>query len=176
MEDGNTYVDTNACADEPCDLYRFYDAGGRLLYVGISKQLPVRWRNHGQFKSWWPDVARATIEHYESRDAAAEAEIRAIVTERPAYNVKDAPKPPPAYVRASAPEAVDYPTHLGVAEAAKLLRVSPDTVRRWERSGVLVPALRLPKSGHRRYDRAEVVALQRALDDPSQGVERTATA
>lgn len=47
------------------------------------------------------------------------------------------------------------------AEAAKILGVSPSTVRRYEESGLLVPR-RLLGSGHRRYRRAEVEALRNA--------------
>lgn len=44
-----------------------------------------------------------------------------------------------------------------VGEAAKLLGVSTDTVKRWEKAG-RISSVRTP-TGHRRFDRAEVLAL-----------------
>jgi hypothetical protein len=34
-------------------LYRMYDAGGDLLYVGISRSLVERWRTHRREAAWW---------------------------------------------------------------------------------------------------------------------------
>ncbi|AOD20236.1 hypothetical protein IM25_00115 [Rhodococcus sp. p52] len=44
-----------------------------------------------------------------------------------------------------------------VGEAAKLLGVSVDTVKRWEKAG-RISSVRTP-TGHRRFDRDEVLAL-----------------
>jgi excisionase family DNA binding protein len=52
-------------------------------------------------------------------------------------------------------------------EVAREFNVSPATVRRWEKSGVLPPTRRLPGSGHRRYSRADVEALKAKLNDQS---------
>ncbi|MCV7230720.1 MerR family DNA-binding transcriptional regulator [Mycolicibacterium komossense] len=46
---------------------------------------------------------------------------------------------------------------LSVGEAASLLGVSADTLRRWEKAG-RITSLRTPV-GHRRYNRADVEAL-----------------
>lgn len=69
-------------------LYRLYDAAGRLLYIGITKAPTTRWQQHGREKadSWWPDVARKTIEWFDSRPEAEAAEYAAIRTEGPPYN------------------------------------------------------------------------------------------
>jgi excisionase family DNA binding protein len=48
-------------------------------------------------------------------------------------------------------------------EVADLLGVSPATVRRWEEREILRPSRRLPGSGHRRYRRADVDALQEQI-------------
>lgn len=71
----------------PTTLYRFYDTDDRLLYVGISERGPERWRAHRKEKPWWTEVARTTTEHYDTRQAALDAERAAIITEQPAYNV-----------------------------------------------------------------------------------------
>ena len=52
--------------------------------------------------------------------------------------------------------------NLRVHDAAELLDVSDDTVRRWSDAGVL-PVRRLP-SGHRRFDAGEVLRLKRRID------------
>lgn len=78
--------------DDLTALYRFFDADGRLLYVGISDNIRSRWGHHRNHKSWWPDVARATVELFDTWGAAAEAEDLAIKTEDPLYNVTGRPR------------------------------------------------------------------------------------
>ena len=68
-------------------LYRFFGAGDELLYVGITARGRGRWHQHNADKAWWPDVARATVEHYPTRDDALTAERDAIIAERPRHNV-----------------------------------------------------------------------------------------
>lgn len=79
--------DRTASESAPCDLYRFYDADGALLYVGISLHAAKRASEHRKDKPWWGDVARMEIEHFASRRQALEAEEAAIKDERPRYNV-----------------------------------------------------------------------------------------
>lgn len=67
-------------------LYRFFDEGDRLLYVGISSVGPGRWKEHEKNRPWWRDVAHATIEHYADRGIAMEAEQTAIRSEHPLHN------------------------------------------------------------------------------------------
>jgi hypothetical protein len=45
---------------QPTTLYRFYDASGRLLYVGIAGNPGRRFAQHGRDKSWWSQVASST--------------------------------------------------------------------------------------------------------------------
>lgn len=68
-------------------LYRFYDADGVLLYVGISKHWPERLTQHRRDKVWWTEVARIDLEPFPTREAVLEAERAAIIAERPRYNV-----------------------------------------------------------------------------------------
>ena len=49
------------------------------------------------------------------------------------------------------------PRH-SIGEAARLVGVSTDTLRRWEREGVFTPG-RTP-AGHRRYSDADISTLQ----------------
>lgn len=68
-------------------LYRFYDGAGDLLYVGISVRPWSRWKQHKGQKDWAEDVATSTMEWFDTRKAALNAEREAIVTEEPRYNV-----------------------------------------------------------------------------------------
>lgn len=72
-------------------LYRLYDTEDRLLYVGISVNPDMRWRQHANDKLWWSTVSRKEVEWFETRPEACEAEVRAIQSEQPLYNVADAP-------------------------------------------------------------------------------------
>lgn len=68
-------------------LYRFYDAEGVLLYVGITMNPAQRWKDHSKEKPWWVDVAHITLEDHSDREAVELAERAAIRRERPRYNV-----------------------------------------------------------------------------------------
>ena len=68
-------------------LYRFFDADGALLYIGITNCLPRRFERHEGEKPWFAHVARVTVEHHPDRDAALVAERIAIQQEKPRYNV-----------------------------------------------------------------------------------------
>lgn len=67
-------------------LYRFFGAGGTLLYIGITNSIPTRLKAHNRDKPWWLGVSRIEVEHYPSRQAVLEAERRAIIAEKPLYN------------------------------------------------------------------------------------------
>lgn len=67
-------------------LYRFFDADGELLYVGITHRLNERLSAHKKTKAW-DEVAQIKLEHYPDRLEAELAEIRAIREESPAWNV-----------------------------------------------------------------------------------------
>lgn len=67
-------------------LYRFFDASGDLLYIGITLNPAGRWKQHREDKPWWEEVADITIETYPDRPSVLEAERKAIITERPRYN------------------------------------------------------------------------------------------
>ena len=79
-------------------LYRFFDADGRLLYVGVSGNTESRWRQHAESKPWWPDVAEKTTEWLDSRPDALDAERAAIRTEKPLYNHQNAVSPILAHI------------------------------------------------------------------------------
>jgi predicted GIY-YIG superfamily endonuclease len=67
-------------------LYRFFNADGALLYVGITHRLNERLSAHKKQKAW-DEVAQITLQHYPTRELAADAEVKAIQTENPHWNV-----------------------------------------------------------------------------------------
>jgi hypothetical protein len=69
------------------ELYRHFDASGRLLYVGIARDTMVRLGSHRLQSSWYDRVARVEIERFPTRSAALKAEAKAIRTENPECNV-----------------------------------------------------------------------------------------
>ena len=73
--------------DSTTDLYRYFDAEGRLLYVGISFSAIARAAQHREDKGWWQDVARMHVEHLPTRSEAVAAERQAIQSEQPLHNV-----------------------------------------------------------------------------------------
>ena len=62
--------------------------------------------------------------------------------------------------------------YLTVGEAAEILGVSKDTLRRWDRSGKL-PAHRHPITGYRLYARHDLEALLDSVPDADARSERT---
>lgn len=75
-------------------LYRFYDRGGCLLYVGLTGRPRSRWKEHSETQPWWPEVATATVEHFASVEDLSAAEVAAIREEMPKHNVAhQKPKP-----------------------------------------------------------------------------------
>lgn len=71
----------------PTALYRLYDAGSALLYIGRSINPKRRWKEHRKEMPWWPEVARKDVEWLrEAGTDAWRAEFYAIRTENPRYN------------------------------------------------------------------------------------------
>lgn len=89
VPDGIELCDACALKDFPAAavVYRMYDHAGRLLYVGCTTNLLNRIRAHITGSRWWPTVARWTYEPYAEQIEAFNAEARAIVAERPFFNV-----------------------------------------------------------------------------------------
>lgn len=74
-------------APNPTTVYRLYDAARVLLYVGIGGNPGRRFQQHRGNKTWWGDVASATLEHHPTREAALNAEADAIRDENPRHNI-----------------------------------------------------------------------------------------
>lgn len=68
-------------------MYRVFDETGRLIYVGQSKNLPNRVREHRSQSWWWePLVTRVQVELHPTAEAAKAAEKTAIQEETPVFN------------------------------------------------------------------------------------------
>jgi hypothetical protein len=78
---------------EMTDLYRHYDDQGKLLYVGVSKSTLIRLGRHEANAHWYERISQIKIEKHPSREAALEAERKAIQTENPLCNIQRRPVP-----------------------------------------------------------------------------------
>jgi len=67
-------------------VYRHFDADGRLLYIGCSHDPLYRFMGHKSASSWAHEVANISVQWFDDREAALEAERKAIMTDRPAHN------------------------------------------------------------------------------------------
>ena len=80
-------------------LYRFYDPGGVLLYVGITDDVARRLRQHARNKAWFAQVQYQAVTWYGSEWSARQAEKQAIHREAPRYNIAGAIEPPRAVTK-----------------------------------------------------------------------------
>jgi hypothetical protein len=79
---------TGASKKSLTTLYRLFSAENTLLYVGISSRVEQRFFCQHLFeKDWWREVERSTFEHFDYREHAEAAEVKAIETEVPVYNI-----------------------------------------------------------------------------------------
>ncbi|MFE2710592.1 GIY-YIG nuclease family protein [Streptomyces mirabilis] len=128
-----------SAATERTALYRFFDANGALLYVGITKNFGQRWVSHAKKKPWWPKVQRHTAEWFDTRREAEAAEKQAVVSEGPKYNLVHKPRTPRAPVLRPTPPVkvladpgADY---WDIADVAAHWNVAPQSVRTYRSRG-----------------------------------------
>lgn len=67
-------------------LYRYYNSDDELLYVGITGGGSKRQAQHSRKSAWFSEVKYAHFEHFDTRDEASQAELRAIYIEQPKHN------------------------------------------------------------------------------------------
>lgn len=68
-------------------LYRIYNKEGALLYVGATTNPSLRFNYHAQNRLWWGEASEIKLQHCGSVDELAEAELTAIQTEKPKFNL-----------------------------------------------------------------------------------------
>lgn len=69
-------------------LYRAFDSQGDLLYVGITFSVGNRMSGHAKTSEWWDFFSYMTVErNFSTREELVDAEERAILMERPRFNV-----------------------------------------------------------------------------------------
>jgi hypothetical protein len=145
-------------SEQPAAIYRLYDAGGQLLYIGSSHQPAVRQQEHRK-KPWGGEIARREDRWYRNRAVAYAEETAAIQAELPKYNLTDNPAALPSepddaseeVQRVSdALEAVD-----GIADLEERVRA---------RNQVLALQAQRVKDWH--AERRDLVLAMRAEDPP----------
>lgn len=67
-------------------VYQLRSETGELLYVGHSRWLKTRIRQHRNRKTWWPEVARIQSEEFTGETEARLREQEIWVAEQPKYN------------------------------------------------------------------------------------------
>lgn len=72
-------------------VYRCWDAGGQLLYIGMTNSWRQRAYHHRRDTPWWSAVTRVTFAHYPNRAMAIEQERTAIWTENAVHNQQRIP-------------------------------------------------------------------------------------
>ncbi len=69
-------------------VYRAYDKGGELLYVGCSIDIKTRIMAHKRTSEWHNYMDRISLRFYHSNVIASLEERHAIRTENPKFNIK----------------------------------------------------------------------------------------
>lgn len=74
---------------EPATVYIARDAGGSVLYVGVTGRNIRRLHAHQKASGWWRDAATIELEHYPTREIG-EARERILIRQLdPPHNVAD---------------------------------------------------------------------------------------
>ena len=116
------------------NLYRHFDSGGALLYVGVSLSAVGRLASHQRQSGWAPDIARVEIETLPDRASALRAEKEAIANESPQFNIMHQAKRPLVANDTSGGKTLVEKIQLSrlpLKDLAKLAEVDYQTMRRW---------------------------------------------
>jgi excinuclease UvrABC nuclease subunit len=113
-------------ADKRTYVYRLFDNEGRLIYVGCSHDPESRIYMH-RHKAWWaPQIDRIKLKVFPDRQAAIEAEAKAIKEENPRWNINHRSYGQPHWTMELA-EQFKTPYRLARIERAKRYLAALDT-------------------------------------------------
>jgi predicted GIY-YIG superfamily endonuclease len=91
----------------PTSVYRYLDADGVLIYVGITNRGVQRQGEHNTHAKWWRFVRSQDVEHYDDRETALRRERHLIEKHQPPFNVvhnAEHPRRLAAYLKHADPE------------------------------------------------------------------------
>lgn len=111
-------------------LYRWWDNQGRLLYVGRSVSLFNRVSQHRRSSAFFAEAAAMTIERLDSAEQLAGAEMKAIRTENPLFNIVGGRHASDAKARRLIVSDLD-PTFAGHWEPIEYFGISYGDLIRW---------------------------------------------
>lgn len=118
-------------------LYRLFDADGRLIYVGLTHSMADRLKSH-RSKWWWPQVADLSVVRFADLVEAQQAEIGAIATELPRWNIEHKVKGIAHWTRDT---VQDFETALNEWHSGwGNVRVLPLSIRQHRHYGVMLRA------------------------------------
>ena len=129
------------------ELYRHFDEQGALLYVGISISTVRRLAQHKTKAAWFSSIAHIQVKRFPTRAAARQAEIKAIIRERPKYNLAHSVTP--------SPPTMQPPTQSGIDTIARRKKLPVSSKPVWASVGDARSGLKL---GYRKGVRGSVWA------------------
>lgn len=106
-------------------LYRHHGADGELLYVGISRNPFTRMDSHTHESNWMSSVKNMSVQWFDTRRAALDAEAIAIQNENPIHNIQR-PVPSFDYAVPPAPSPEVEVEFYTIEECAARLQIDPE--------------------------------------------------
>jgi hypothetical protein len=103
-----TVYGTDTLPDESGVLYRCFDSGGRLLFIGTSLEF-IQTIAMWCVPAWYHEIARLTLTHYRTSEEALLAAQEAIREEQPRYNSAVSSR---REVKVARPTAAKSPAHV----------------------------------------------------------------
>jgi excisionase family DNA binding protein len=131
-----------------CELYRFFDDNETLIYVGISMHAFVRFNQHRYRSPFFDQIAKMTIERFETIELAVAAESKAIKNETPKYNKTWRIRP--------GPKKLEPHVNVSARQLAGILGCGVATIYAMAKTG-RIPVRRLPGFKYR-WDKGEIDA------------------
>jgi hypothetical protein len=81
-------MSTHQHADKETYVYRLFNADRELIYIGCTHDVEARINAHRVSAWWYPQVHFSSVEDFSDRTTAHAAEMKAIFTENPKWNIR----------------------------------------------------------------------------------------